>query len=334
MSTSSSWPFHLRTLPATITVSTLLRVHQRYDRPRHVVERRHVGRGRVEDDDVGLLARRERTGLAVQPQVLRAVDGGEPQHVAHIEERRRVGGRRRPLVGDSKSPCSRIIWFTTMRCMVIAERIWVKKSAVIVTSTSELRDGSMPSSCILRMGGMPWRMFISIGKAIETCTPLSLTPCQPRSDIPVMWMNRLSGPSPMSLLTPPVPCGEIVQDRADPERREDVRRNLETELAPDLPGLRVGRFPQVDLAAHDHVDELVARGEPLLLDAERILRILVAGDATRALEIAEGGAAPGIEEGLDGGVGVLRASDGSARCRGTVVTPPSSCASPPNSSLM
>jgi len=54
-------------------------VHQRYDRPRHVVERRHVDRFGVEDDDVGLLAGRERAGLAVQPQVLRAVEGGEPQ---------------------------------------------------------------------------------------------------------------------------------------------------------------------------------------------------------------------------------------------------------------
>src|SRR3989454_363884 len=73
-------------------------VHQRDDRSRHVVERRHVDRGGVEDDDVGLLAGRERAGLAVQSQVLRTVDGGEPQHVAHIEKRRRAGGRRRPLV--------------------------------------------------------------------------------------------------------------------------------------------------------------------------------------------------------------------------------------------
>src|SRR2546425_1300573 len=63
-----------------------------------------------------------------------------------------------------------------MRCMVIADRIWVKKSAVMVTSTSELRDGSMPRLCIFRMGGMPCRMFISIGNAIETCAPAFLTP--------------------------------------------------------------------------------------------------------------------------------------------------------------
>jgi len=87
-----------------------------------------------------------------------------------------------------------------------------------------------------------------------------------------------------------------------------MRRNLEPELAPDLPGLLVVR--KVDLAAHDHGDELVGRGEPLLLDADSVVRILVAGIAadnsgTRALEIAEGGTAPGIEQCLDGGVRVL-----------------------------
>ena len=63
------------------------------------------------------------------------------------------------------------------------------------------------------------------------------------------------------------------------------------------------------------------------------LRILVAGDAAGALEIAEGGAAPGIEQRLDGGVGVLRRvmdlRDVVHR-RDAVVE----LASPPNSSLM
>ena len=47
-------------------------------------------------------------------------------------------------------------------------------------------DGSMPRLCILRMGGMPWRMFISIGTASETCAPASLTLCQAVSDMPVI----------------------------------------------------------------------------------------------------------------------------------------------------
>src|SRR2546430_10024219 len=79
-----------------------------------------------------------------------------------------------------------------MRCMVMAERIWVKKHAVMFVSTSELSDGSIPRLCILWMGGMPWRMFISIGNAIETCAPTCFTLFQAVSDIPVMWTNRLS----------------------------------------------------------------------------------------------------------------------------------------------
>ena len=45
-------------------------------------------------------------------------------------------------------PGSSTIWFTTMRCMVIMDRIWVKKSAVSVHSTSIDSEGSMPSACI------------------------------------------------------------------------------------------------------------------------------------------------------------------------------------------
>ena len=93
-----------------------------------------------------------------------------------------------------------------MRCIVIIERIWVKKSAVIVHSTSTLSDGSMPSCCSFRIGGMPWRMFISIGTASDTDAPTSLTFCHARSDMPVMWMNRLSEPRPSVPLSPPLPC--------------------------------------------------------------------------------------------------------------------------------
>src|SRR5215831_7243661 len=81
---------------------------------------------------------------------------------------------------------------------------------------------------------------------------------------------------------------ELVQDRPYPERREDVRRNLQTELASDRPG------PEVNLTAHDHCDELVGRGEVLLFDADRILRVRIVGGVAargaRALEVAEGGA--------------------------------------------
>src|SRR5262249_31374980 len=102
---------------------------------------------------------------------------------------------------------SRIIWFTTARCRFMATRIWVKKSAVMVTSTSVLSEGShgccgVLMLCILMIGGMPWRIFISIGKAIETCAPASRVFFHASSDMPVMWMNRLSGPIPMWPLPP------------------------------------------------------------------------------------------------------------------------------------
>jgi hypothetical protein len=76
-----------------------------------------------------------------------------------------------------------------------------------------------------------------------------------------------------------------------------------SQFAPDRPGLVEAR--QVDLAAHDHRDELVAGREPLALDAVGVGRILVAGDGARALEVAEGRAAARIHEALDGGVRVL-----------------------------
>ena len=71
--------------------------------------------------------------------------------------------------------------------------------------TSTLRLGSICRLCILKMGGMPCRMFISIGTARETWAPTALTFSQARSDIPVMWTNRLSGPSPSVPLSPPWP---------------------------------------------------------------------------------------------------------------------------------
>ena len=43
----------------------------------------------------------------------------------------------------------------TIRCMVMAERIWVKKSAVMFVSTSVLRDGSSPELLHLDDGRHP-----------------------------------------------------------------------------------------------------------------------------------------------------------------------------------
>jgi len=55
-------------------------IHQRHHSAGHLVQRRHVEFGGVEDDDVGLLAGRQRAGLAIEPQRLgRVVSGaGKP----------------------------------------------------------------------------------------------------------------------------------------------------------------------------------------------------------------------------------------------------------------
>ena len=126
-----------------------------------------------------------------------------------------------------------------------------------------------------------------------------------------MWMNRLSGPMPDVAVA--ARCRRRASSRIGrmPNGERMCAAIWRSSCAPDLPGLVGRRIAKIDLAAHDHVNELVARGEPLLLDARRVVRILVAGIGaedvgTRALEIAEGGAAPGIEQGLDGGVRVLR----------------------------
>ena len=149
----------------------------------------------------------------------------------------------------------------------------MKKSAVSVTSTSELRDGSMPRLCILRMGGMPCRMFISIGTASETCAPTSLTFCQAMSDIPVMWTNRLSGPSPSRPLSPPRPWASKSKVGRMPNGERMCAATWRPSWRPICHAFSIAR--KVDLAAHDHGDELVVRGEPLLLDADRVVGILL-----------------------------------------------------------
>ena len=81
-----------------------------------------------------------------------------------------------------------------MRCSAIAVRIWVNRSAVSVHSTSVDSDGRMPRCSALMIGGVPCAMFISIGTASDTAAPASRAFCQAKSDMPVMWMKKLSGP--------------------------------------------------------------------------------------------------------------------------------------------
>src|SRR5207249_9848788 len=83
--------------------------------------------------------------------------------------------------------------------------------------------------------------------------------------------------------------GEPLEGRPDAERRKDMRGDLQAELAPDAPRVVGALIAQIHLAAHDHVHELIARREPLLLDAGRVEGILIAriraeNGGARALE--------------------------------------------------
>jgi hypothetical protein len=69
--------------------------------------------------------------------------------------------------------------------------------------------------------------------------------------------EQIVGPKPDVMVAAALARGQLVEDRTYPERRKDVRRNRQTELAPDLPRLFVDCIPKVDFAAHDHRDELV-----------------------------------------------------------------------------
>ena len=117
---------------------------------------------------------------------------------------------------------------------------------------------------------MPWRMFISIGTASETCAPTSLTLCQATSDMPVMWMNRLSGPIPMLPLRRPCPAASSSKIGRMPNGERMCAAICRPSWRPIVQDWSVRRIAEIDLAAHDHVDELVARREPLLLDAGRV----------------------------------------------------------------
>ena len=93
-----------------------------------------------------------------------------------------------------------------------------------------------------------------------------------------------------------------VEGRLHSERADDMQGDRQAQFAPDLPRVLVAR--QIDLAAHEHAEQLVGRGEMLLADASRvagIFRLLAP-----ALEIAEYGPAAGRTESLDRRVGMFR----------------------------
>src|SRR5215475_533618 len=69
--------------------------------------------------------------------------------------------------------------------------------------------------------------------------------------------EQVVGADPDVVIDAALTDSQLVEDRTYPERREYVRGDLQTELPPDRPGLRVGRRPEINLAAHNHRDKLV-----------------------------------------------------------------------------
>ena len=290
--------------------------HQRNDRAGYLVERRHVERSAVKDDDVRFLARRERTDLAVEFQCLGAVHGGVAQHVARCQQGWYGRVRCRPLIG--KRWIEGVVRrFDFCPVCVLLQNPLVHHHALHVHGHAHLGEEIRCHSA-LDIGGK--RRFHTKLLHLD----------DRRDSVPHIHLDREGNRDLRASIVDRLPAhgglpghvdeqvvgsdgersarwvgGEEVQDRGDAEWREDVRRDLQAELSPEGPGLCVGRCPKVDLTAHDHMAKLVSRREPLALDAGRILRILIAGNGTGALEISEGESAPRVVERLDGGVRVL-----------------------------
>ena len=133
-----------------------------------------------------------------------------------------------------------------MRCMVMAERICVKKSAVMLVSTSVLSDGSNGGAERLHL--QDGRLAVAHVHLDRECDRdfgadiLDLLPGGVRHPGHVDEQVVFADLDAFEGLAGEVgdvgaDTGELIEDRADPERREDVRGDQDAELATDRPGL-------------------------------------------------------------------------------------------------
>src|SRR5262249_55932338 len=128
---------------------------------------------------------------------------------------------------------SRIIWFTAMRCRFMATRIWVKKSAVIVHSTSTESDGSKwcprchPKLLHLddRRDAVPHVHLDREGNRDLCAALLHRLPSE--VGLPSHMDEQVVTPEPECAGVAALIFGEQVQGRGDAERRKDVRRDLQ-----------------------------------------------------------------------------------------------------------
>jgi hypothetical protein len=126
------------------------------------------------------------------------------------------------------------------------------------------------------IGGAPWRMCISIGTESET------------------WRTGIGGIFPARLrhaghvdedvvFAELAGSAKLIEGLLHAEGADHMERDRKAELAADLPALFMAG--QVDLAAHDHGDQLIVGGKMLRLDAPGVFRIFRI--VAPALEIAE-----------------------------------------------
>ncbi len=190
--------------------------------------------------------------------MLRAVDGGEAQHVARREQSWRAGGRRRVLVG----------WIEVsllQHHLVHHHALHVHADAHLGEEVRRHRDFDVRAqrrlhAQLLHLDDRRYAVahvhFDREGDRDLCADILGLLPGGVGHPGHVDEQVVRSDPD-VAVATGS--GGELVKNRPDTERREDMRRNLKVELPPDRPGLVGRRIPQVHLAAHDHMDELVAR---------------------------------------------------------------------------
>lgn len=164
--------------------------------------------------------------------------------VAHIEERRRADGWGRPLVGWCECALfeNHLVHDHALhghRGAHLGKEVRrhcdldVRTQGRLHAQALELEDG---------WNAVPHVHFDREGDRDLRASVLHALPA--RVGHPGHVDEQVVGSEPDVVVDAALALGEIVQDRADAERREDVRRNLETELAPDVPGLRVSRFPR------------------------------------------------------------------------------------------
>src|SRR6478609_3517913 len=118
--------------------------------------------------------------------------------------------------------------------MFMHTRICVKKSAVIVHSTSTLSDGSMPKLCIL-MSRWFAVAHVHLDRHSDGNLSTDVLDLLPRRVRHARHVNEEVVRADPNAAVPAISSGERVENRPYAERRQDMRRDLQVEIASDRP---------------------------------------------------------------------------------------------------